>query len=275
MTQTERCCTDASSSSKALGYDLAQSLFLHQRNLVSEGLTNYWYLESVDVLLGASEDAQLSKKVSLIPANTASKVSYFATILHANKLKVAALLDSDATGDHAAQQEVLVHTLGRKGILRTKEFIAGIAKAEIEDLLRDTLPIIAPDVLGCERFSVPHEPRNSIRVPPGCHAERESAGTSGNARMRGNTGKSTTHRRIRGGNGHKPAPRLSLYSLPYFGFEPRRSPQGFTQVESLFRRCLRCLPEGRLAKVWQSARGRWPSRGVAGRSPRGRTAWWW
>jgi len=36
---------------EALGYDLAQSLFAQQRNLVLEGLTDYWYLEAVAGLL--------------------------------------------------------------------------------------------------------------------------------------------------------------------------------------------------------------------------------
>lgn len=48
-------------------------------------------------------------------------------------------MSSDAAGDQAAQQENLVHTLGNKNILRTKDFVSGVPKAEIEDLLRETL----------------------------------------------------------------------------------------------------------------------------------------
>lgn len=94
---------------EALGYDLAQSLFTHERNLVLEGLTDYWYVEAVAGLLAAAGTVTLNDKIALIPAGSAGKVAYFATFLHANKLKVAALLDSDNAGDHAAQQEVLVH----------------------------------------------------------------------------------------------------------------------------------------------------------------------
>jgi hypothetical protein len=47
------------------------------------------------------------------------------------------LLDSDAAGDQAAQQENLFILLGNKNILRTKDFVSGVAKAEIEDLLRE------------------------------------------------------------------------------------------------------------------------------------------
>jgi len=94
---------------EALGYDLAQSLFAQQRNLVLEGLTDYWYLESVAQLLRDASEIDLNPQIALVPAQSAGKVVYFATILHAHKLKVAALLDSDSAGDQAARQEVLVH----------------------------------------------------------------------------------------------------------------------------------------------------------------------
>lgn len=127
---------------EALGYDLAHSLFSQQRNLILEGITDYWYLEATSALLRASNETTLNDKIALVFASSAGKVVYYATILHAHHLKVAALLDSDAAGDQAAQQETLVHTLGNKSILRTKDYCA-IPKAEIEDLLRQTLIGIA------------------------------------------------------------------------------------------------------------------------------------
>lgn len=134
---------------EALGYDLAQSLFANQRNLILEGLTDYWYIEAISGLLKDGGNAALNDKISLVPANTASKVVYFATILTSHNLKVAALLDSDNAGDQAAQQEVLVHRLSNKRILRTSDYsVPKIDKAEIEDLLRDTLIEIAKSEFG-------------------------------------------------------------------------------------------------------------------------------
>lgn len=124
---------------EALGYDLANSLFAQQRNLILEGITDYWYLEAVSNLLREGKIIDLNDKISLVFANSAGKVVYYATILHAHNLKVAALLDSDNAGDQAAQQENLVHTLGNKKILRTKDYCSNINKPEIEDLLRLTL----------------------------------------------------------------------------------------------------------------------------------------
>lgn len=135
---------------EALGYDLAQSLFSQQRNLILEGITDYWYLDASAQLLSDAGIESLNDKIALVFANSAGKVVYYATILFAHNLKVAALLDSDAAGDQAAQQENLVHTLGNKNILRTKDFVSGVAKAEIEDLLRETLVKIVKDEYGVD-----------------------------------------------------------------------------------------------------------------------------
>lgn len=134
---------------EALGYDLAQSLFTKKKNFILEGLTDYWYVDAVSALLAASGKVHLDPKIALIPAGSASKVTYFATILHAHNLKVAALLDSDRAGDDVAKQEVLVHTLKQKAILRTKDFLsAAIEKSEIEDLLRSTLTDVSSALFG-------------------------------------------------------------------------------------------------------------------------------
>ena len=140
---------------EALGYDLAQSLFFHKKNLVLEGLTDMWYLEGLSELLIADGKTGLDTKIALLPANCATKVVYFATILRAQNLKVAALLDSDAEGDLAAKQDTLVNALGNKRILRTKDVYQGeVAKAEIEDILRETLLIIAKEQLGWDATEV-------------------------------------------------------------------------------------------------------------------------
>ncbi|MDC9501070.1 AAA family ATPase [Pseudoalteromonas sp. Angola-18] len=134
---------------EALGYDLAQSLFAQQKNLILEGLTDYWYVDAMSELLNAESGDGIKSNIALVPANSASKVVYFATLLHAQKLKVSALLDSDAAGEAAASQDTLVNALGNKAIIRTKDVYKGdVKKTEVEDLLRDTLVEIAKSSLG-------------------------------------------------------------------------------------------------------------------------------
>ncbi|WP_067866056.1 AAA family ATPase [Nocardia shimofusensis] len=132
----------------ALGYELAQSLFGQPRNLVCEGVTDMMYIEALNAALTA-DGAGLKSTIAIVPANSASKVLYYVTLLRSQKLKVAALLDSDQAGDKAAKQDELVQLLTTKQILRTKDYSSGtVAKAEIEDLLRDTLVQVAKGELG-------------------------------------------------------------------------------------------------------------------------------
>lgn len=134
---------------EALGYDLAQSLFAQKKNLILEGLTDYWYVDAMSEMLNAESSDGIKTNIALVPASSASKVVYFATLLHAQKLKVSALLDSDAAGEAAASQDTLVHTLGNKAIIRTKDVYRGdVKKPEVEDLLRATLVEIAKEHLG-------------------------------------------------------------------------------------------------------------------------------
>jgi predicted ATPase len=132
----------------ALGYELAQSLFGQSRNLVCEGLTDMMYVEALNTAF-ADVGHGLTASIGLVPASSASKVVYYTTLLTSQRLKVAALLDSDQAGDNAAKQDELVKLLSSKRILRTKDYCNPSANhPEIEDLLRDTLVEVARSDLG-------------------------------------------------------------------------------------------------------------------------------
>lgn len=147
---------------EALGYDLAQSLFAQRRNLVLESLTDFWYIDAVAQLLREAHIVDLDEKIELVPASNAGKVVYYATILHARKLKVAALLDSDAAGEKANNQDTLVHTLGNKWIIRTKDAYTGtVPTPRVEDLLRETLIHVAKTKLDWDVTTAASEQRET------------------------------------------------------------------------------------------------------------------
>ena len=128
----------------ALGYELAQSMFSQKRNLVCEGVTDMFYLNAVQAAAQAEDGPTFKNDPAIVPAGTASKVTYFCTIYASQKLSVATLLDSDAAGNLAAQQDALVALLPAKAILRAGDFIDPACKgAETEDLFRATLAEVA------------------------------------------------------------------------------------------------------------------------------------
>ncbi len=127
---------------EALGYNLAQSMFTAKKNVLLEGLTDLWYLEGINSLF----DKNLDPNIALLPAGTSAKISYYASMLSNNDLKTLALLDSDTAGNRAAEQDTVIHSLGAKNILRTKEFLSEeIKNSEIEDIIRETLVNIFKD----------------------------------------------------------------------------------------------------------------------------------
>lgn len=85
-------------------------------------------------------EKKFDEKIALLPVGSSSKISYYANILYNNELKIVALLDSDGAGDKAANEEILVYTVGNKNILRVADFCSNeIQGSEVEDIIRNTL----------------------------------------------------------------------------------------------------------------------------------------
>ncbi len=91
----------------ALGLSWNQSLLFGQYNLIVEGVHDDWFLTIFSTLFEEDGQMGLDPELVITPAGSASKVAYIGTILHGQKLHVAALLDSDSAGEQASKQ--LVH----------------------------------------------------------------------------------------------------------------------------------------------------------------------
>lgn len=125
---------------EALAYDLASSLFASRKTLLLESLSDYWYLDATAKLLADAGMATLDSDIELVPVPALAKLAYFSTYLHAEGLKVAALLDDDAGGPGGEAQQALVAMLGDAHVLRTKDVYDGPVPApHLQELLRETL----------------------------------------------------------------------------------------------------------------------------------------
>lgn len=82
----------------ALGYTIAQSLFISRRQVLVEGMTDYWILKALDAALAANGRTPLDADVVLTPAGGASKMVPLASMLVGHEVRVAALLDGDESG---------------------------------------------------------------------------------------------------------------------------------------------------------------------------------
>ncbi|MDE0622206.1 MAG: AAA family ATPase [Bryobacterales bacterium] len=119
----------------ALGYDIAQNLFVGPDNLVVEGLSDYTYLLVMSDHLKSHDRTGLDDRWRLLPAGGASNIPTFVTLVGPS-LDVSVLVD----GAQASSQKV--RNLMKAGLLDDKRLItpesAAAAKgADIEDLFTD------------------------------------------------------------------------------------------------------------------------------------------
>jgi hypothetical protein len=151
----------------ALGLSWAQSLFIGQKNLVVEGVTDFWFLSTLSTLLGEAGETGLADDLVVTPAGGASKVAYLATLLMGQELKVAALLDSDEEGLKAQKQLVHNWLLADSDVLMLGTVAGAAGTYAIEDLFDSTYYLEQSKAayakeLGGKAIKLPAKPEGSI-----------------------------------------------------------------------------------------------------------------
>jgi energy-coupling factor transporter ATP-binding protein EcfA2 len=116
----------------ALGYDMAQHLFIAPHNLVVEGTSDFTYLSLLSAFLIENGREGLDPTWSIVPVGGADLIPSFVALL-GNHLEVTVLVDSRKEGHQRLQQ------LTKQGILRDTRLvtigeIVGTRAGEIEDL---------------------------------------------------------------------------------------------------------------------------------------------
>lgn len=120
----------------ALGYDLAQSLFVGPNNLVVEGVTDFWIISAVSAYASEKGRTALSATLTMTPAGGAQKVSYMVALLTSEALNVLVLLDTERDSK-ATKDELLKAKLIRDQnvVFVSEAFSSPPNEADIEDLL--------------------------------------------------------------------------------------------------------------------------------------------
>ena len=130
----------------ALGYDIAQNLFITKNNLLVEGPADLIYLTVMSNVLDTLKRTSLNPSITIMPVGGLDKVSTFISLLRGQKLNVACLLDSFT--DQKGKQKVVDLTyhkiIKEKNIRFFDEFAnTNQSEADIEDMfeLEDYLKI--------------------------------------------------------------------------------------------------------------------------------------
>jgi predicted ATP-dependent endonuclease of OLD family len=120
----------------ALGYDIAQNLFLSKHNLLVEGASDLLYLQVMSNILQANGRTGLDPKITIVPTGGLDKVATFISLLRGNNLNIACLLDTfkDAKGKARVEDLIKQKIISQKKIKFFNEFLPNFTTADIEDL---------------------------------------------------------------------------------------------------------------------------------------------
>jgi predicted ATP-dependent endonuclease of OLD family len=106
----------------ALGWTLAQNLFISKKNLIVEGPSELAYLQTVSGLLEAEGGTGLRSDVTIVPVGGMSNVSTFVSLLGSNNLKFSVLHDYNGASDQKLDDLVRQKLLAAKSVLNVSQF---------------------------------------------------------------------------------------------------------------------------------------------------------
>jgi predicted ATP-dependent endonuclease of OLD family len=133
----------------AAGYAMVKGLFRHKKNVLVEGMSEYFYLNALSILCRAKGKTALAEDAYVTPCGGTKLVGHLASLFLGQQVRPLILLDADDAG--RVRRDALMKELyvGReKAILMLNE-VLGQADCEIEDLIGATLFLpMASKVLG-------------------------------------------------------------------------------------------------------------------------------
>lgn len=144
----------------ALGVGASQSYLVGQRNLVVEGVDDFWVVTELSNLCGRSGVDGLDDDVVISAAGGASEAAYLAAFMVGQDLAVAVLLDSDQAGDTAEDKLVkdwLTRYKRTAQVLRLGDAIAH-KPAGIEDVFDEQFYVDAVQTVYGQRLPASHRP---------------------------------------------------------------------------------------------------------------------
>ncbi len=120
----------------ALGYDIAQNLFISKHNLLVEGASDLLYLQVMSAVLQSAGRTGLDNKITIVPTGGLDKVSTFISLLRGSNLNIVCLLDTFRDGKGKAKLDDMIEQkiITGKKVKFFHEFLTDYTTADIEDL---------------------------------------------------------------------------------------------------------------------------------------------
>lgn len=127
----------------ALGYSIAQNLFIAKKNVLVEGPADLILLQHMGALLEAKGKQGLGDAI-LVPVGGLDKLATFVALLGSNKLKLVVLHDRASTPHQKLEDLIKQKLIERKRVMDFSMFLdSGPNEADIEDLLPVSIYVAA------------------------------------------------------------------------------------------------------------------------------------
>jgi predicted ATP-dependent endonuclease of OLD family len=117
----------------ALGYELAQTLFIGPNNLLVEGPSDLLFLQVLNEAVKNKYGIGLDPHWVIVPVGGADKIPTFISLLKGNKLNVAVLIDISDKDKQRIESLQANALLSRNCLIKVSE-ITGTKAADIEDI---------------------------------------------------------------------------------------------------------------------------------------------
>lgn len=123
----------------AAGYAMVRGLFRHKKNVLVEGMSEYFYLNALSILCRAKGKAALADDIYITPCGGTKLVGHLASLFLGQEVRPLILLDSDDAGRvrrSALMKELYV---GHEKAILLLDEVFGQANYEIEDMIGPAL----------------------------------------------------------------------------------------------------------------------------------------
>ena len=120
----------------ALGYNLAQNLYISEKNLLVEGVADLMYLTVMSEILKSLNREGLNDDITIVPVGGLDKVATFISLLRGNKLNIVCLLDTfiDQKGKARLNNLIQEKIISENQIIFFDKYIERLDFADIEDM---------------------------------------------------------------------------------------------------------------------------------------------
>ena len=129
----------------ALGMNASTSFLVAQRNLVVEGVDDYWIITELSNLLARSGLEHIDEEVFITPSGGASEAVYLTTLMVGQNLQVLTLLDSDKAGTDAKEKLLKNWLLHYKASKAQCTLLADVVGEETKEMSIE-------DIIGAEFY---------------------------------------------------------------------------------------------------------------------------